>query len=148
LRDWNKRARQMNSIFPRGNALNIDTTELNELRRLRNSVGHAFGRKSNIKANIYGGLAIKSQRLSEDRLKKWLQLIEDTAIQIDDKLRRHYVGAFEFLLLYHLKRDELRKGNYGKNPIEGALAMMVAEKYDRRATRKFCKDVIDHYKTC
>lgn len=146
--DWNKRARQINNIFSAGATLNINTLELNKLRRLRNSVGHSFGRKSNIQSNTYGGLAIQSERLAEDRLKKWLKLIEETAIQIDEKLCRNYVGTFEFSLLYHLTRDELRKGKYGKKPVEGALAMMAVEKYNRRVTRNFCKDVIEHYEKC
>ena len=146
--DWNKRVRQINTIFSSGTPLNVNMLELNKLRRLRNSVGHSFGRSSNTKSNVYSGLAIQSERLAEDRLKKWLKLIEETAIQIDEKLCRNYVGAFEFSLLYHLTRDELRKGKYGKKPVEGALAMMAVEKYNRRGTRNFCKDVIEHYEKC
>jgi hypothetical protein len=75
--------------------------ELDKLRVLRNSVGHAFGREMNIFEARVNLLSEPMRRLSEKRLMKWLGLVDGVVTSVDNHLRTTHIGAYEVLCCYH-----------------------------------------------
>lgn len=146
---WHSRIANICRIF--GTApvlLQSNVAELEQIRKLRNAVGHAFGRDFGGVKNDVSGFDLQSQRLSEERLKKWLSLIQQAAAAIDTQLSSNHIGTYEYFLLYHQKKDELRKGKYGKKALPAAFSTLLAETYNRQVTRTFCEGLIAHYNAC
>ncbi|PSO19501.1 hypothetical protein [Bradyrhizobium sp. MOS003] len=123
-------------------------SDLEELRKLRNAVGHAFGRDLRGQLALLRGLEIPAQRLSEERLKKWLSIIDLTATAIDAYLVANHIGAFEYFLLYHDRRSDLSKGRLGKKAAAPALSSLFASEWNRRVPRSYCQSIIAHYDAC
>jgi hypothetical protein len=75
--------------------------ELEKLRKLRNSVAHAFARDIDEAQNpeIIG--LRKMLRLSEDCLVKNLTLLDSSAEAIDQYLLGSHIGEYELVYLYH-----------------------------------------------
>ncbi|MBP7610109.1 MAG: hypothetical protein KA760_11465 [Steroidobacteraceae bacterium] len=100
--EWSSRVNAYKRIF--GHVPMIVTnsvTELDTMRKLRNGVGHSFGRMIDEYRNHLLMKPLKVQRLSEERLQKWLGIVEDCVNSIEEHLRINHVGAIEVLLNYH-----------------------------------------------
>ena len=108
--DWAARLVRYKGLFgPVPTELESHRADLHDLQTLRNRVGHEFGRDSHPgDLSWLGGILTPSERLSEDRLKKWLGVIEVVGRAIDRHLVSKHIGAFECLLLYH--RERTREG--------------------------------------
>lgn len=100
--DWNTRIQHYERLFGAAPAtLKEYAKELNELRKMRNGVGHAFGRSTD---EYETGLQIELRpmmRLSEDRFGFWLRMAEEVTAAIDAHLRERHIGQYERLLFYH-----------------------------------------------
>lgn len=79
--------------------------ELEEIRKLRNAVGHMFGRAGDFDVIRNSPSNPASERLSEARLQKFLGVIMDAALEIDTHLGAKHIGHYETLLYYHFWRD-------------------------------------------
>lgn len=123
-------------------------SDLEQIRALRNAVGHAFGRDLRGQRALLRGLEIPAQRLSEERLKKWLSIIDITAAAIDAHLVATHIGAFEYFVLYHDRRANLRKGQLGKKDATSALSSLFSSEWNRRVPRSYCRSIIAHYDAC
>ncbi|MDQ7248871.1 hypothetical protein [Dongia sedimenti] len=144
---WQVRLRNFRRLFGAApDFLEQNLKELESIRRLRNSVGHAFGR--HLRPGAGDHVLAQSQRLSEERLKKWLALIEQTAMAIDNQLKSKHIGSFEIFALYHEFKDELRRGKFGHRLPPIALSKLIAETFSTHITKAFCTALIDHYDTC
>jgi len=81
-------------------AVNARHAELEQLRRLRNAVGHAFGRDPNAST-----LAVPKipplRHLKEQQFLNYLSLVEDVAAAVDQHLASSFVGAYETIVFYH-----------------------------------------------
>lgn len=87
-------------------ALAESLSELDQLRILRNGVGHRFGR--DIEHDDYAPLAglEEPQRLSRERLIKWLGTVDKVVNHVDAHLRQNHIGAYEVLEAYpHVTAD-------------------------------------------
>jgi hypothetical protein len=95
-------------VVPR--ALNDNLAELERIRELRNKVGHRFGRAIvDLDIRPEAGLE-EAERLSEERLAKWLGVVEKSVVAIDDHLRSAHIGAYEVLEAYaEVKKDLFSK---------------------------------------
>jgi hypothetical protein len=76
--------------------------ELDEMRKVRNSVGHTFGRGG----EIHEVDDRRMQRLAEPRLKKWLGIVDQVGLALDRDLGHRFIGEFEILLEYHRLRPQ------------------------------------------
>lgn len=99
--DWSTRFSNYERLF---GAAPIEFSKgvaaLNEVRKMRNGVGHTFGRTINEYEDPLVFVPKSIQRLSELRLQNWLGVVEKIAVSIDQHLRGH-IGAFEVLWKYH-----------------------------------------------
>lgn len=133
-------------------------TELDNLRRLRNSVGHAFGRVGdedqkfpayaadpNMKGNLSREVIEQAhqpssfQRLSDVRLKKWLGIVENSVNSIEEHLRTNHIGSFELLQAYHFWD---KAHNIGHQSPHGSLKSM----FEQRPSLEYCKQAITYYR--
>jgi hypothetical protein len=99
---WPSRVQSYIRLFGQApNALSSNVTELDAMRKLRNGVGHSFGRMIDDYRSPLLMKPLPVQRLSEERLQKWLGVVDDTVNGIEEHLRTSHIGAIEVLLNYH-----------------------------------------------
>jgi hypothetical protein len=100
--DWPSRIRNYGKLFGSiPTSLSASAPELEKLRRFRNGVGHAFGRDLYAVGTLVELAPAPLQRLSEDRLKKWMGVTETAAKAIEKHLVHNHIGAYELVRLYH-----------------------------------------------
>jgi hypothetical protein len=99
---WPDRVARYKDVFGTVPAnLEAAIPELEKLRKFRNGVGHAFGRDIGTVVPLVDLKPASSQRLSEDRLKRWLGVSESVAKAVDRHLVGSHVGSYELVRLYH-----------------------------------------------
>ncbi|WP_316896820.1 hypothetical protein [Pseudodesulfovibrio indicus] len=108
---WSSRSKAFKGLFGQDFKRFVEnTSDLDKIRNLRNGVGHTFGR--NIKEFSYlfdedRGMA----RLSEKRMKKYLKLLMDIAVDLDQYLLKNFIGSFEAIYYYHRNIQPLGFGD-------------------------------------
>ncbi|NDZ12700.1 hypothetical protein [Variovorax sp. WS11] len=99
---WSDRVRKYRSLFGTVPAtLEKNVSELDAIRKLRNGVGHSFGRLIHEYRSPLLLKPLPVQRLAEERLQRWLGVVDDCVSAIEDHLRSAHIGAVEGLLNYH-----------------------------------------------
>lgn len=99
--DWTARLSNYERLFgvaPAEFSQNVPI--LNDIRKMRNGVGHTFGRAIVEYEDPLVFAPKTIQRLSETRLQNWLGIVEKAAVAIDAHLQTH-IGAFEALWKFH-----------------------------------------------
>jgi hypothetical protein len=107
--EWQKRISAYRQVFGTVPQFFPDNlTALERLRKLRNDVGHAFGRQS--KPVVIGEIdfRIAPKKLKQDSFLKQLHLIHEAAIAFENHLSP-IIGAYESLCLYHWWKVGLAK---------------------------------------
>lgn len=150
--EWSKRVSAFKKIFgsvPSILSNNISTLE--SLRKLRNDIGHAFGRdiKASRKHNVIE--VAKIQGLSRKRTIKYQKLIFGICKSIDKQLLSNHIGEYQSLYFYHNLRPSL-KGEYPlNNHTLGNHTWMLKKglgKFGAKCAGKvFCKELISYYET-
>ncbi|MCI3923811.1 hypothetical protein MO973_26650 [Paenibacillus sp. TRM 82003] len=145
--DWNTRIQHFERLFGEAPAkLKEYAKELNELRRMRNGVGHSFGRSTE---DYETGLNLELKpmmRLSEDRFGFWLRMADEVTEAIDEHLKRGHIGQYERLLYYHswLSRQD-GKRNAGDPE---ALRKAYLEDTGESLEREYVQELIEYYHSC
>lgn len=142
-----QRAKNYQKLFgsvPREISENL--TELDALRRVRNSVGHEFGRQSAVRDQIMAEPV--RVRVSEKRLVKWLALVELVARAVDGHLSNEFIGEFESILFYHKWKATPRKGPAASLSEARALQKALGQAFGSPPSQQFCQDLIAFYKRC
>jgi hypothetical protein len=85
-------------------------SELERLRRVRNNAGHCFGRDIERLQRAESAIVERLERISDDRLVKFLVLAEEVATVVERQLGPAFVGAYELLRLYHTSRARIHAG--------------------------------------
>lgn len=100
--DWSKRVSEYRNLFGSvPSDLTASIGQLEDLRRLRNGVGHAFGRDVRDFSSSITIAGKPLQRVAEPRLQRFLGVVERVAVAIDDHLRSAHIGAYEILRFIH-----------------------------------------------
>jgi hypothetical protein len=147
--EWSKRRKAMRGLLGKVPAdIEANLAELDRIRKLRNKVGHAFGRTFEQKSRLLQVNAPNSERLSERRFKGWLGLIDTIANGVDQEIGGSHVGEFETLLYYHEWRREPRFGKQADKPEAVRFAKALNSKFGGGPDRTFCRDLIAHYVAC
>jgi hypothetical protein len=140
---WQNRINKYNEYFGHVPPVLKDSlSELDHLRNLRNGVGHVFGRDINsYKTRINPGIQ-KLQRLSENRLKNWLGLVEAVALSVDEHLRTRHIGNYELIGLYH---DWDKKYDHGRLAEGRAFKEMVGDLMGSAPGIDCITEMMDYY---
>lgn len=145
--DWSKRASAYKLLFgatPVAIVSNI--AELDRMRVLRNSVGHSFGRTDRkIRDDLSRVTIAASERLSEDRFKKWLGLIDQVADSIDRQLGLGYIGEFETMAFYHHWKTQPRPRHEGGFTDARAFSHALGRRVQQPCGQEFSTGLIDYY---
>lgn len=107
-KDWQNRIKAFGDIFGDvPDELRQNVAELEQIRKIRNNMGHFFGRKKDTKdkkgKDDEGDIKLpissdQMLKLSEQRLKKLFGVIFQTATAIDRYLLKDFVGNYECIL--------------------------------------------------
>lgn len=99
---WSKRISGYKALFNYiPSQLKSNEGDLEKMRKLRNNIGHAFGRDIE-KSREKGVKQIKSiETLSLNQLKKYLNAVYQVAIGIDEHLLKNHIGAYETIYCFH-----------------------------------------------
>ncbi len=119
-------------------------SELDAMRRLRNDVGHAFGRDIE-RARMHGTKEIiPMQPLSKQRADKLQNIAMETAKAIDSHLLRHHVGEYQAVHFYHKMFPALRKDVHG-NQRAVFLKKELGRFKAQLAGKTFCNALVAYY---
>jgi hypothetical protein len=139
--EWSKRRKYFNELFGKApNELTEFEGELEEIRILRNNVAHAFGRDIDISRSRKTFELIDIERISIDRLQKYMSIIRKVARSIDSQLLINHIGDYEIVFYYHLIKNEL---NNNRKPAD--FKSKVNSLYFRSRGIKYCEELIDYY---
>lgn len=139
---WQSRLAAYERLFGTAPAvLSQSVSELDKLRELRNKVGHRFGRSiDDSDLSPTAGLE-EPERVSEERLAKWLGVVEKVVVAIDDHLRQTHIGAYEVLEAYAgISRDIFAKGWKDKR-----LSKHFPASQNGLLPSGYCRDAIKFY---
>jgi len=120
-------------------------SDLDEIRTFRNGVGHTFGRAIDRYPYDLSSRAIPMQRLSQNRLQKWLALMGDVALAVEEHLRPAHIGEYELLEYYHFWKNEPRIGKEKSFTRERAFARAVKGQLGSGPPLDFCGALISYY---
>jgi hypothetical protein len=140
---WQQRLNAYRNLFGEiPDDLLLVSPELEHLRILRNGVGHAFGRGADeYKSQMNFELA-PVQRLSEERLKKWLGDVETAALAVDEHLRNDHLGSYEALKYFHIWKRTYKRTNLTQ---ARAFQASIAPKVGNSPNQDYFIDLIGHY---
>lgn len=140
---WPDRVRNYGSLFRTvPMVLSASVKELETMRKLRNGVGHAFGRAIEEYRDPLLLRPVPVQRLAEDRLQRWLGIVEACVAAIEDHLRPTHVGAVEALLRYHRWDRKYEAGHVSE---ARAFRSLFQERHGTLPKVGYFRDLIAYY---
>lgn len=141
---WGKRKKMIKSIFgcyPK--ELDRYESDLEQIRILRNRVGHAFGKDIALVRNFDRLEKLPSERVSLERLRKWLGIMYDVAMSMDSFLLDHSIGEYHVILAYHRNKHRWDSKNLG---VQVKSLKKFYGGLDQQIGKVFCKGLIEYYK--
>jgi len=113
--EWQQRISNYRSTFDYvPDELKIYNSELEEIRKLRNNMAHSFGRDINLSRDRKTVRILDTERISLDRLQRYMSIIREVARSIDAHLLNNHIGDYEMIHFYHQIKNDLPKNNEEK----------------------------------
>lgn len=114
---------------------------LERMRKMRNNLGHAFGRDIDASRDFTINRKKASDRIQLNTLVKYLEKAYKIVQDVDAFLLDNYIGEFQAIYAYHQHRDEFAGGE-----IDRALELKkYYGKYDQTVGKTFCKGLVNYY---
>jgi hypothetical protein len=143
--DWQQRSNAFETIFGTvPTAMKDHLGELEQLRNLRNKVGHAFGRDIE-QARKHGVKKIlPMETLKSEKTLEYRNLLLGVAKEIDSHLLVAHIGEFQAIKFYHELYPSLRKDLH---PSERAVLLKkeIGRFQAVRPGKLFCKELVQYY---
>ncbi|WP_223531806.1 hypothetical protein [Pseudomonas sp. GL-RE-20] len=148
--DWGSRASAFTRIFgiiP--DILTNNISSLEKLRKLRNNVGHAFGRDIET-SRAHNVIDIKEmEKLKRNKTLEYQKLIYGISRAIDRQLLTHHIGEYQSINFYHNLRSQLNHDSQNQAHKLGNHAHILKKKLGQfgalKASKKFCTELIEYY---
>lgn len=138
---WPQRVGSYRELFKTvPSSLDNSISDLEKMRKIRNSVAHAFGRDIDETRSRHTLEILPIERLSEKRLMKYMEKIRAIAKDIDKQLFENHIGDFELIHYYHNVRDSLTSNDKAKE-----LKARINGLYVENRSRDFCDQLINYY---
>lgn len=138
---WHQRISNYQKLFGSSpNVLSSSISDLEKMRKIRNNVAHAFGRdidKTRARETVE---MIPIERLSEQRLQKYMETIRKISKAIDNQLLTNHIGEFELIHFYHKNKSLLKQNQEIQD-----LKTKINSLYVENRNHQFCKELIDYY---
>lgn len=149
--DWSSRIASFEKIFGSSPSILKDNiSSLEKIRKLRNDIGHAFGREID-KSRDHNVLSpIKIQRIKHEKIIEYLKLIFGISRAIDNQLMHHHIGEYQSLYFFNqlvpsLKNDtndQRRIGNHAT-----VLRKELGKIGNNRIGKLFSKELVEYYES-
>ncbi len=124
---------------------NISTLE--RIRKLRNRVGHSFGRDIEKSRNHDAIDIMPIEKLRRDKTIEYQSLIYGVAKDIDRHLLEAHVGEYQTLYFYHSLIAKLPDTGHNRN--HRVRVNLLKKELGRfgayKAGKNFCSELIEHY---
>jgi len=143
--DWGSRISSYEKLFNSSPPqIKANIADLEAIRKLRNNVGHAFGRDIEEARKHAKKSIIPIEALSRERVIKYQRLLWKVAKSIDKHLLFSHIGEFQALNFYHSMYDGLRKD------VHASIRAMHFKKQlgqsgVQTAGKLFCKQLVSFY---
>ena len=140
---WSSRLCHIEKLFGAMPIIANNIKQLEDIRNLRNDVGHAFGRNIE-KSQQYYRIEIEPiERISVKRYNKYITLLYDIVQEFDKIVTGNHIGCFEIILQYHKMYESIKdldKG-YQVNELKATL------KIDKNTgvSKELCRGVYLYY---
>lgn len=144
--DWCSRTNNLKKIFMRVPASlekNIDSLE--RIRKLRNNLGHAFGRDIDTVQTYNLYKLPKMDTLSSGSFKRLQSIVQDIASDLDKQVMSKHVGNFQPLYYYHTRLLELESFSSQKDKANELKRLLITDANDAQYSSTFCEWVISYY---
>lgn len=148
--EWGSRTNSFIKIFGTApSVLKDNISSLEKLRKLRNNVGHAFGREieETKKHDIIH--APKSAKLTKEKTIYYMKLIYAISKEIDKQLLVNHIGEYQIVHFYHSLKKSLSKGDpIPKRELGNHMAVLkkqIGRFGDTPVGKNFCKEIIEYY---
>jgi hypothetical protein len=142
--EWNSRLAPFKKTFggaPQELVKNIG--ELDKLRKLRNKVGHAFGRDIDGSRNHEVKDILKMEKMTDKKFKKFQHLILSTVRGIDKFLLENHIGEYQAIAFYHRIYVGLRKDLHQSE--RAIILKKQLGKFGDTSGKMFCKELVKYY---
>jgi len=140
--EWPKRLAAFEKLFgssPESYKTGISTLE--RMRKMRNNLGHAFGRDIDASKDFTFNKKKPADRITLPTLVKYLDRVYSIVLDIDEFLLEKHIGEFQAVYAYHQHRDEFVGGE-----IDRALKLkQFYGEHDQSVGKKFCKGLVSYY---
>ncbi len=141
---WSNRLSAFEELFGSApNSYRSGIGSLERMRRLRNNLGHAFGRDIDASRDFSINMKQPADRIQLKTVIKYLELGFNIASDIDSFLLDNHIGEFQAILAYHKHYDE-----YSKYSNDGERAIALKKLYgklDHPIGKRFCRELVAYY---
>lgn len=143
---WGSRIASYRRLFNHvPNELVTAEKDLESLRKVRNGVGHGFGRRLREVVDATVDLVSPMETLSEERLKEWLGLVDGIVVAIDSHLGHTHIGNFETVVHYHRWQQSAVEATKCLPERIRAYREVLRGVHGRHPGNEFCEELIDYY---
>lgn len=137
---WQKRLIEYEKLFGSvPQELSSKQVELEKFRKMRNSVGHYFGRDVNDNEDRARIETKSIQRLSENRFKEWMNMVDKVVLAVDEHLCSEFIGEYDFLKWGH--EQSLFSSGYDLSSIR----KKIGQRYGRNPPASYIQGARDYY---
>jgi hypothetical protein len=140
---WNERLAHYKRLFGKvPPTLTENIRNLERLRTIRNGVAHAFGRSADEYEKLADTRPKPFRKVSEERLKETLALVDKIALAVDRHLGVEHIGDYEALYFYHHWDKTYPSGHQTE---ARALSERIGQLHGRNKSLLYYQDLIDYY---
>lgn len=142
--DWNSRLANFRTLYGHiPTSIQQNVSQLEKIRKLRNEVGHAFGRNIE-QAKRYEVIEISAMhKLPINTFLRYHKLLYDIAREVDAFLLNTHIGNYEPLFHLHNIYDTIAPLNKGQKMI--TLKKSMGNEVKGQFSKDFCRQVIMYY---
>ncbi len=140
---WSSRRCNMEKLFGAIPVIANSIKPLEDIRKLRNTVGHSFGRNIE-KSQQYNRIQIDPmERLSVKRYNEYITLLFNIVQEFDKIVTNNHLGCFEIILQYHKMYETIKQLNKGCQ-VEKLKETLNVEK-NTGVSKELCRGVYLYY---
>lgn len=141
--DWSARICAFELVFGSNLELRAAHSELEEMRILRNEIGHAFGRDIEKSRELGEPKKLPMRKLSHSRLRKFYSASSRVANSIDQQLLTHHIGEYEILEFY--RKFEEQVSDRSASERAQALKKKVGRAGSVPRGKLFCRGLVSYW---
>lgn len=148
--EWGSRINAFVKIFGSAPKVLVDNvSSLERLRKLRNNVGHAFGREieDTRRHDVINSPEIS--KMSRDKTIFYMKLIYAIAKDLDKQLLANHIGEYQIVYFYHSMKDSLSTGDPIPARERGNHIAVLKKQIGRFGAssvgKNFCRELIEYY---